>query len=318
MRHAWCALLILSAVSATTAASAQDHGGHAPLPAAVKPEPLKTTPSPADPMAGMDHAMMNRDAEISASPGPDMETPPPQEAGNAPPRAADAIWGRDAMKSSRDELKQMHGDFPVFWFQADRNELQVANGTQHYVWDFQGYYGGPTRRFWFKSEGSAEIGEAADDFEVQALYSLAISPFFDIQAGLRQDFSGPNSTYAVLGIHGLAPYLVEVDATAFVSNHGNFTARFEIEYDQRITQRLIFQPRAEVNLAAQDVRSLGIGAGVDTLEIGGRLRYEFSREFAPYVGIEQSWRIGSGVDFARSRGEKVSAGYVVAGVRFWF
>src|SRR3546814_9881548 len=75
------------------------------------------------------------------------------------------------------------------------------------------------------------------------------------------------------------PYRFEVDAAAFVSTKGDVTARIEGELDQRITQRLILQPRAEVALSAQDLPELGIGAGLDRIEAGLRIRYEFAREF---------------------------------------
>jgi len=42
------------------------------------------------------------------------------------------------------------------------------------------------------------------------------------------------------------------------------------------------------------VPEFGIGAGLDSVEIGVRLRYEIVREFAPYIGVEQSWRVGRG------------------------
>lgn len=246
-----------------------------------------------------------------------MEAPPPPEAGSGPPRAADAIWGADAMRPSRRALQQMHGDYPLLWLQADRFETQIGDGADGYLWDVQGYYGGPTNRFWFKSEGEGRFGKQVDDAEFQALYAHAIAPFFDVQAGLRQDVAGPATTYAVLGIQGLAPYMFELDAALFLSHRGDLTARVEAELDQRITQRLIVQPRAELNLAAQDVPQLGIGAGLDSIEIGVRLRYEIVREFAPYVGVEQRWRTGRGAGYVRAAGDGPSATMFIIGVRLW-
>lgn len=325
--------LLLSAAFVATPVLAQDHDGHkghtptrptkAPDPVAPQADPhaghVMPSPPPTevqDPHAG--HMMADVDSSHSASTGPDMETPPPPEAGSGPPRAADAIWGTDAMAASRAELQQMHGDYPLFWFQADRAELQMRDGADGYLWDVQGYYGGTTSRFWFKSEGEGSFGDRVDDAEFQALYAKAIAPFFDVQAGVRQDIAGPDTTYAVLGIQGLAPYMFEVDSALFLSHRGDLTARIEAELDQRITQSLILQPRAEINLAAQDVPQLGIGAGIDGLELGVRLRYEITREFAPYIGVEQSWRIGDSADFARAVGEDPSVTNFVVGVRFWF
>jgi copper resistance protein B len=271
-------------------------------------------------MDGMDHSTMDHGAtgDGNPSPGPDMETPPPPEAGSGPPRAADAIWGADAMRGSREDLRRTHGNFPVFWFQGDRFETQARKGRDGYLWDLQGYYGTPTSRFWFKSEGEGSFGERIEDVEVQALYSRAITPFFDLQAGVRQDLAGPNTTYGVIGVQGLAPYLYEVDAALFVSHRGDVTARIEAELDQRITQRLIVQPRAELNLSAQDIARLGIGAGIDKLEVGVRLRYEIVKEFAPYIGVEQSWKVGRSATFARASGQDPSVTNYVVGIRFWF
>jgi copper resistance protein B len=222
------------------------------------------------------------------------------------------------MRPSRAELLQMHGDYPLFWFQADRAEVRSRAGSDGYLWDLQSYYGGPTSRFWFKSEGEGNFGGKPVDAEFQALYARAITPFFDVQAGIRQDVAGPDRTYAVLGIQGHAPYRFETNAAMFLSQHGDLTARVEVELDQRITQALILQPRAEINLSAQDVPHLGIGAGLDRVELGVRLRYEIRREFAPYIGVEQSWRVGQSGDFARASGEAASATNYVAGIRFWF
>lgn len=273
------------------------------------------------PLAAQDHAHHHHAAPEPAadpSPGPTMETPPPPAAGSGPPRAADAIWGADAMAASRRDLRRTHGDFPVFWFQGDRLERQLREGKDAYLWDIQGYYGGPTQRFWFKSEGEGTFGSAPEQAEVQALYSKAFAPFWDVQAGIRHDIAGPDTTHAVIGVQGLAPYMFEVDAALFLSHRGDVTARIEAEIDQRITQRLILQPRIEANLAAQDIPLLGIGAGLDQIEAGARLRYEFVREFAPYIGVEQSWRTGRSADVARARGEAIAATSFIAGIRFWF
>jgi copper resistance protein B len=268
-------------------------------------------------MAGMDHSAMGHGPGTEASPGPTMETPPPPEAGSGPPRAADAIWGAEAMRASREELRG-HGNFSSSWFQADRTEVQVRDGADGWLWDVQGYYGTPTSRLWIKSEGEGTIGEGVEEAEIQALYSRAISPFFDVQAGVRQDIAGGDTTHAVIGVQGLAPYMFEIDAAAFLSHRGDLTARIEAEVDQRITQSLILQPRAEMVLSAQDIPMLGIGAGIDKVELGVRLRYEIIREFAPYIGIEQSWRVGRSSDFARAAGEDTSVLALVAGIRFWF
>jgi copper resistance protein B len=262
------------------------------------------------------HAMPATPAPAAGIPG--FETPPPAEAGSGPPVAADAIWGAAAMHASRHHLAHDHGAMTRAWFMADRAELRFNSGDAGYLWDVQGYWGNDTDKLWVKSEGEGAFGEAIDDAEVQALYSKAIAPFFDLQVGVRQDFAPFGRTYAVLGLQGLAPYRFELDAALFLSDKGDVTARIEAELDQRLTQRLIVQPRVEFALAAQDVPELGIGAGVDNISLGVRLRYEIIREFAPYIGIEQDWAIAGSADFAKARGEPASVTNFVVGVRLWF
>jgi copper resistance protein B len=268
----------------------------------------------------MDHSAMGHGAPeaAAASPGPDMETPPPPEAGSGAPRAADAVWGADAMRASREDLQKTHGDFNLFWFQADRAEFQARDGRNGYLWDLQGFYGNTTDKFFFKSEGEGSFGEPIEALEFQALYSRAIAPFFDLQVGFRQDLAGPDTSNAVIGIQGLAPYMFELDSALFLSHRGDLTARIEAELDQRIAQSILIQPRAELNLAAQDVPELGIGAGIDSFELGVRLRYEIIREIAPYIGVEQVWKTGRSADFARAAGEDPSVTNFVLGIRFWF
>ena len=241
---------------------------------------------------------------------------PPGDKG--PARAADAIWGAEAMRASRQALVYHHGGGKIFWFQGDRAELSTSGVGDGYLWDIQGYYGGDIDKFWFKSEGEGRFGDAAEQAELQALWSHAIAPFFDLQAGVRQDVAGPDRTHAVIGVQGLAPYFFELDAALFLSHKGDVTARFEAELDQRLAPRVVLQPRIELNLAAQDVPELGIGAGIDDIELGLRLRYEIRPEFAPYIGVEQVWKTGGSADFARAAGEDPSTTNYVAGVRFWF
>lgn len=304
--------LALSGLANPALAQHAGHAGHDIPPESDEPA--------AQDHSGMDHEAMDHGTEEPAtvSPGPEMETPSPPEAGSGPPRAADAIWGADVMAAARHKEHGAHGDFPVLWVQADRFEAQMREGKGGYLWDLQGYYGGPTSRFWFKSEGEGAFGEQVEDAEIQALWSKAFDPFWDLQFGVRQDVAGPSTTHAVVGVQGLAPYMFEVDAAMFVSHRGDVTARVEVELDQRVTQRLILQPRAELNVSAQDIPQLGIGAGIDKIELGVRLRYEFVREFAPYIGVEQSRRLGNSADFARILGEDPSSTNLVVGVRFWF
>ncbi len=321
--------LVLLLVCAASPAIAQHagHGDHSPANAQAQDAAQPVDPHAGHDMSGpvvVDHSAMDHSAPANPLAGLKLDIPPPPEAappaaaGSGPPRAADAIWGADAMRASREALKRDHGAMTLFYAQADRLEYRAREGGDGYLWDVQGWYGGDIDKFWFKSEGEGAFGESPEDAEVQALWSHAIGPWFDLQGGIRQDLVGPQRTHAVIGVQGLAPYLFEVDAAAFLSDKGDLTARIEGELDERITQKLILQPRVEIGLSAQDIPELGVGAGLDHVEAGLRLRYEIVPEFAPYIGVDQEWKMGVSADYARAADEDASVTSFVVGLRFWF
>ena len=206
----------------------------------------------------------------------------------------------------------------VTFIQADRLEGRSADGELGYLLDLQGWVGTDASKFWGKIEGDGEIRGSLAEVEVQALYSRMVSPFFDLQFGLRQDVTPDASrTHAVIGLQGLAPYWFEVDAAAFLSHTGDVTARVEAGYELLFTQRVVLTPRAELDFAFQEVEALGIGAGLSSAEAGLRLRYEIRRELAPYVGVSWRRRVGGSADFARAAGDRPAGIALVVGLRLW-
>lgn len=203
----------------------------------------------------------------------------------------------------------------------DRIEYQRGRGgdPDKRVWDAQGWVGGDYDKFWFKTEGESRVGGGTENAEVQALYARLIAPFWYLQAGVRYDARPqPTRSFAVVGLQGLAVYWFDVEASAFVSDDGHVSARFEAEYDLPFTQRLILQPRFETDVAANRVESLGIGRGVNDVSLGLRLRYEIKREIAPYLGVAWKRTLGETADFARRNGEDTREFGIVAGLRLWF
>lgn len=291
------------------------HDGHAGAMPAPMPDPhaghRMAEPAP-DPHAG--HRMTD---PASRSPAPEDAVPPAALSG--PEHAADTVFDASRMKAARETLREDQGALQSYKLMVDRLEARIRDGKDAFLWDADAWYGGDIDKLWVKTEGEGTFEEKVEDAEVQALWSRAITPWFDLQAGLRYDFRPePERGHAVIGFQGLTPYLFELDAAAFVSNEGDVTARIEGEYELMITQRLVLQPRAEINLAAQDVGEIGIGAGVTDVELGARLRYEFAREFAPYVGVEWERLLGETADMARDEGEEVDSLYFVVGLRAWF
>lgn len=239
---------------------------------------------------------------------------------DAPWNAADAHYDRQAMAEARQQLQRGHGGMNMLYLQTERLEFRTNQGDPLLLWDAQAWYGGDIDKAWIKTEGEYRLDDGGfEEAELQALYSRAITAYFDLQVGLRHDFRpGPSRSFAVIGVQGLAPYWFEVDAAAFLSEDGDLSLRLELEQDLLLTQRLILAPRLELNIAFQDSPRQGIGRGLSGADAGIRLRYEFDRRFAPYIGISWSRKLGDTADFARAEGEDTGGASFVAGMRLWF
>ncbi len=281
-------ILALPLLAMTGIASAQEHAGHhmaAPPPADAPVVTAAETPAP---IAAKDHA-------------------------------ADPYYDPAAMAKARDGLRYESGGMPNSMLLVDRLEWRPGRGADGYAWEAEGWIGGDIDRFAYKTKGEGSFGGSAEKAEVQALWSHALDPWFNLQVGVRQDFRpDPRRTYATVGIEGIAPYWFKLEGQLFLSSKGEASARIEANYDQRITQRLIAQPAVELNLAAQDVQEIGMGAGLNSVELGLRVRYEIVREFAPYVGVHWEKKLGQAADYARDEGESSDSLRFVTGIRFWF
>jgi copper resistance protein B len=168
-----------------------------------------------------------------------------------------------------------------------------ANGSSvDFRYDGQAWYGTDDDKVLIKSEGQTGLGGKFTDGQHELLYDRAVSTYFDLQAGVRLDLdSGPARAWAALGIQGLAIDFFEVEATAYVSDRG-VAGRLKGSYDLPFTQRLILQPEAEINFYSAADKARGNVAGLSDIDAGLRLRYEFTRKFAPYLGVSYQGRFG--------------------------
>lgn len=225
--------------------------------------------------------------------------------------------------TGRSAAAQVNDDAVYTFVLFDELEFQPGTPAELLHWDAEGWVGGDFDKLWLKTEGDHATEGGEGDAELQVLYSRLITPFFDLQAGVRLDavYGGDADqarALATFGIEGLAPYWFEVEGAAFVSHEGDVSFRGTGTYDVFFTQRLIGQPRAEVNVAIQKVPEFGVGAGLNDIELAWRMRYEVRREFAPYLGISWIRRIGSTAELARAAGGEASGFTVVGGLRMWF
>jgi copper resistance protein B len=231
-----------------------------------------------------------------------------------------ALSAGSARAADEHQSQQFHEEPPIVGtLIIDRLEHRWRDGENSVDWEAEGWIGGDTNKLWFNAEGSKPVEGGVEEAEFQLLYSRMLSEFWDAQAGIRHDVRPvPQTTYGLLGFQGVAPYFFDVTAQLFVSEDGDFSARLDAETDLLITQKLILQPAFEVNASAQRVGEFHLGRGINDVELGLRLRYEFVKEFAPYLGVSWERKLGETANIARAHGEDASDLSVLAGVRFWF
>jgi copper resistance protein B len=260
-----------------------------------------------------------------STPMPGMGTPSPPVQHEGPPHAAEGTPTLPNL-ADRSSWPSPVADTATYSFVLfDLLEYQrTKDGLDALRWDILGWLGGDYHRFWFKSEGRKVFASReGSEVEVQALYGRLIAPFFDVQAGLRVDQrlqrgSNPARVYTVIGLQGLAPYRFDIEPTLFISHKGQVSARLTATYDVLFSQRLVLQPRLELNGAFQKDEAIGTAAGLNDVELGGRLRYEIRREFAPYIGVTWKESIGATHRLVVREGGDPAHLAFVAGVRLWF
>lgn len=325
---------------------AQDHLQHQHAPATAPPQERKVESEPVTPASRMDHSMHD-----GHSPPTD---PPKAKPASAHDHSAmgHAMPAEPTPATGVDHAAMGHGTPPARVepivpipevSDADRaaafpelgHGMQHAPEINHYLlfdrleaidldhgtgqaWELQGWIGTDLDRLWVRSEGERELGHT-ESANLEALYGRSITPWWDVVAGVKHDFKpGESQTWAAFGVQGLSPYKFEVAATAYIGESGRTSANLEAEYELLLTNRLILQPLVEIELNGKDDPGRGIGSGLSTAEAGLRLRYEFSRRFAPYIGVVHERAFGKTADFRRDEGEAVSDTSLVAGLRVWF
>jgi len=298
--------------------------GHRGRDAAKHPAPMpsRATGMADDAMRGMDgmqdmpasHAAPSAGAQAApaaAALPPNGHVPPPAPAmampSMSPARMADAM--------------QMHDHAMLGMLLFDRLERDAGrHGDDATAWSAQAWLGGDLDRLWLESEGERGRDGTRDAY-AEALWGHAIATFWDARLGVRHDFGqGPPREWIAAGVEGLAPYWFELDATLYAGPQGRTAARVEVDYDLLFTQRLILRPSLELNAYGKDDPRRGVRAGLSDAELGLRLRYEFSRRFAPYVGVAWTRRRGAGLlrQMPWRQAEPDRELTWLAGVRFWF
>lgn len=244
-------------------------------------------------------------------------------AGEAPPNARDPFANSGGYEHRGMAGWEETDEISISKIMINQLEYQSSDNEDSQSWDMQGWIGTDYDKYWFKFEGDTVVGQSEGEFEVQALFSKSVAAFWEMQYGIRLDraFDANNSdnrVFGVFGYQGLAPYWFEVEPTVFIDDKGNVSARFASSYDLLLTQRLILQPSIELNLSANDLPEYGIGKGLNDLQFELRLRYEFTRKVAPYIGIVWQKQYGDTASFTTVNGGIVDDTKLILGIRTWF
>ena len=322
--------LVACCLVVANGAAAQDpHAGHKePAKPATKPETEKA--QPAKPQSAQPQPA--KPQPPTAKPPPSSTKPAAKEAGAVEDHAAHMVQSADAPKEPIPPLTDaaraaafpnveghaVHDDAMNYFVLFDQFEWRPKENGGGVNWDSKGWIGQDVNRMWFRTEGESSQSDV-EHAEAHLLYGRAIARWWDLVAGIRQDFRpGPGRTYAAFGVQGLAPYWFEIEATGYVGEGGRTLARFEAEYELLFTNRFIAQPLLEMEFYGRPDVARGVGAGLSSTGFGARFRYEIRRELAPYIGVTWDRKYGETRDLASAAGEDASSARVVFGIRAWF
>lgn len=206
---------------------------------------------------------------------------------------------------------------------ADVLEYRPGAAGGDFRADVEGWYGGDRNRIWIQSEAQQDTALKANyDVDAQVLYGRFIARYYDflVGAGVEAHKSRADvvtRAQATISIQGLVPYSYEVQPAIFISHTGDVSGRFTLVKDLLLTQRVVLQPRFEINAAIQGVEEFTIGPGLNNVELGLRVRYEIWRKFAPYAGVSFDRSFFETATLVREDGGDSSQLRFAVGIRMW-
>ena len=219
--------------------------------------------------------------------------------------------------SHDDHLKEHGGQI----YQATKLEnawIVDEDGKGNLGTKFETLIGTDENRLFLKA--NLDKSESNDPkYDVSALYSRNVAPFWDIQAGVRYSEDRNNNSNrvdGVVGILGLAPYFFETQAYLYGGENNFWGASFDVDRDLLLTQKLITQPYIEADIVLNDNSDFASKTGLSELKTGIKTRYEITKRIRPFVDVayqyekglketrfqqatdsEKGWLYGAGIEF---------------------
>jgi copper resistance protein B len=287
----WAWLLLCAKLMGTAQPLwAAQTGAAAAMPSASKPDTMD--------MGGMDMGTM--------------------QGGKPPADARDPDAYSDGAHSGSMTGMDMADDATIAMLLLDKLEYSRQDGVNQTRLDAQATLGGDYNKLWLKTDGGLS-GQRLSATRVEALWNHAVAAYWGTQLGVRHDFGeGPGRNWLAAGVQGLAPYWFDVEATAYLGERGRIAARVELEYELLLSQRLVLQPNLEFNIYGRADPQRQLGAGFSDVDFGLRLRYEITRQFAPYIGVVWERKLGETAALAHAVGADQQEIHWVGGFRLWF
>lgn len=235
-----------------------------------------------------DHAGMPEAKNPGSKGGMNMGS---MQGGSAPPNARDPNAFADGYDYGSMPGMEAADQIRVNKLRVDELEWVHTRNGDGVAWKIRDSYGGDQNKLLLRTDGS--VVKRTPDFNTgaEALWWRALAPFWGTVLGLRQEFGRGAHTQAAFGVEGVAPYWFEVEATGYVAEDGRLSARLLGSYDLLLTNRWILTPEVEANLYSRADPRREVGSGLANVSAGVRLRYEFSRTFAPYIGVNWERRL---------------------------
>ena len=261
------------------------------------------------PAQGMDHHSM--------SAMPETMNMGSMQGGAAPAdaRSSDYSQGRDFGPI---HPPMMMGNDPLMSLAVKRLEWTHSGNSNQGAYEIEGWWGDDWNRAVLKAEGEIS-NQSLGDARTELLWRKPLGTFWNTELGVRQDSGDVNNrTWLALGINGISPYWLDLDATFYVRDQSQTALILNAEYDWRITQSWVLQPRLEVSFYGKNDLANDMGQGLSEVQSGLRLRYDINHQFMPYIGVEVNRHYGKTADLMTAKGEQSNQTLAVAGVAFWF
>lgn len=176
------------------------------------------------------------------------------------------------------------------WLNSDRGK-----GTSKTEWESR--IGTDKHKIFVQAHlNKAESQQA--EFDAKMLYSLNVSDFWDVQAGLRYRYDHEKTMDqdqfdAVFGVQGLAPYFFETEIYALIGADDQYSFSLETERDILLTQKLILKPYINADLILSDHSKYALKSGLNLLEVGLETRYEINKKLMPYLDLSYAYEKGA-------------------------